>query len=235
MNIDSLAKEFWQQGYLSIDNFFDTGLMDDYQALILDHFGNNPDFVHNDEFLSKSNTDVIPWFPQLDGLNDFDTAEQNQELVNLTDAILGAEWSSLYSMVMFSHKGSKGQSWHQDCPPEDKSQFNLNRLVYSMDIDANTGGQVLVMPGTHKLGAISVGDINEDFSEQITLSPKKGTVILIHGHLWHRVLPATGSHRASTNYRCCPAGVAADITDICVYRNMRYQFSSSSLIEERLP
>jgi ectoine hydroxylase-related dioxygenase (phytanoyl-CoA dioxygenase family) len=104
-----------------------------------------------------------------------------------------------------------------------------------MDIDANTGGQVLVMPGTHKLGAISVGDINEDFTEQITLSPKKGTVILIHGHLWHRVLPATGSHRASTNYRCCPAGVAADITDICVYRNMRYQFSSSSLIEERLP
>lgn len=76
MNIDSLSKKFWQQGYLSIDNFFDMGLMDNYQALILEHFGNNPDFVHNDEFLEKSNTDVIPWFPQLDGLNDFDTAEK---------------------------------------------------------------------------------------------------------------------------------------------------------------
>jgi ectoine hydroxylase-related dioxygenase (phytanoyl-CoA dioxygenase family) len=138
-------------------------------------------------------------------------------------------------MVMFSHRGSNGQSWHQDCPPEDKSQFNLNRLVYSMDIDTNTGGQVVVIPGTHKMGPISVGDANEEFAEQIILSPKKGTLILIHGHLWHRVMPATGSHRASTNYRCCPSGAPADITDVCVYRNMRYQFSSSTVIEERLP
>jgi len=235
MNIESLTKEFWQQGYLSIDNFFDRELMDKYQTHITEHFGNNPDFVHNDEFLKKSNTDVIPWFPQLDGLNDFDTAEKNQNLLHLTEAILGAGWSSLYSMVMFSHQGSNGQSWHQDCPPEDKSQFNLNRLVYSMDIDASTGGEVLVMPGTHRLGPITVGDVNEDFPEQITLSPKKGTLILIHGHLWHRVLPATGSHRASTNYRCCPAGAPEDITDICVYRNMRYQFSTSTVIEERQP
>ena len=235
MNINSLAKEFWQQGYLCIYNFFDMELMDSYQALILEHFGNNPEFFHNDEFLKKSNTDVIPWFPQLDGVDNFDSAEKDQILIKLTHAILGAGWSSLYSMVMFSHRGSNGQSWHQDCPPEDQSQFNLNRLVYSMDIDASTGGEVLVMPGTHRQGPISVGDIDEDFPQQITLSPKKGTLILIHGHLWHRVLPAVGSHRASTNYRCCPAGAAADITDICVYRNMRYQFSTSTVIEERQP
>ena len=47
-------------------------------------------------------------------------------------------------MVMFSKQGSKGQSWHQDCPPEDTSRFNLNRLVYSMDIDASIGGETLV-------------------------------------------------------------------------------------------
>lgn len=233
LNIDKKAQEFWQNGYLLIDDFFDAQLMDKYQQRILMHFGDDPDFSHNKEFLQKSNTDVIPWFPQLEGLQEFDIAEQDQRLIKLTEAILGHGWSSLYSMVMFSKKGSNGQAWHQDCPPEDKSQFNLNRLVYTMDIDHNTGGQILVMPGTHLGGAISIGDINEDFAEQVVLTPKKGTLVLIHGHLWHRVLPVNHLHRVSTNYRCRPANTPDDITDTCVYRNMRYAFSSNQVIEDR--
>ena len=88
MSNESLAKEFWQQGYLSIDNFFDQALMDQYHALILNQFGDDPDYHHNTEFLEKSNTDVIPWFPQLDGLNVFDLAEQDPRLKDLTSAIL---------------------------------------------------------------------------------------------------------------------------------------------------
>ena len=233
LNIDKKAQEFWQNGYLLIDDFFDAQLMDKYQQRILMHFGDDPDFSHNKEFLQKSNTDVIPWFPQLEGLQEFDIAEQDPRLIKLTEAILGHGWSSLYSMVMFSKKGSNGQAWHQDCPPEDKSQFNLNRLVYTMDIDHNTGGQILVMPGTHLGGAISIGDINEDFAEQVVLTPKKGTLVLIHGHLWHRVLPVNHLHRVSTNYRCRPANTPDDITDTCVYRNMRYAFSSNQVIEDR--
>jgi len=235
MDIDTLANTFWQQGYLAIDGFFADRMMNSYQGHIERHFGDDPEFVHNPEFLERSNTDVIPWFPQLDGIDAFDTAEQDPRLLALTDAILGAGWSSLYSMVMFSKKGSNGQAWHQDCPPEDKSQFNLNRLVYTMDIDQRSGGKLLVMPGSHKGGAISVGDGNEDFAGQVVLSPQKGTLILIHGHAWHRVLPVMGVSRVSTNYRCCPADTPAAITDICVYRNMRYQFSSNRIIEERLP
>lgn len=233
MDINALAKTFWLQGYLAIDHFFDDELMDSYQAHILRHFGDEPDFIHNSDFLEKSNTDVIPWFPKLDGINDFDTAEQDPRLIALTEAILGAGWSSLYSMVMFSKKGSNGQAWHQDCPPEDKSKFNLNRLAYTMDIDDRSGGRLLVMPGTHRGGVISVGDMNEDFAEQVVLSPKKGTLILIHGHAWHRVQRVMSHIRVSTNYRCCPANTPEDITDTCVYRNMRYQFSSNSIIEER--
>ena len=234
MNIERHAQDFWEKGYLSIENFFDAQLMDKYHRHILTHFGDNPDFSHNEEFIEKSNTDVIPWFPQLDGLKDFDIAEQDKRLIDLTEAILGDDWSSLYSMIMFSKKGSNGQAWHQDCPPEDKSQFNLNRLVYTMDIDEHTGGKTLVVPGTHKGGAISVGDINETLSEQVELAPKKGTLILIHGHLWHRVLPVNNQYRVSTNYRCCPANTPDNITDTCVYRNMRYSFSTNRVIEDRL-
>ena len=208
--------------------------MDNYQKHITDHFGQNPTFLHNEEFLKKSKTDVIPWFPQNEGVDEFDIAEQDERLKELTEAILGSEWSSLYSMVMFSKKGSQGQAWHQDCPPEDKSQYNLNRLVYTMDIDDKIGGKTLVVPGTHnKAVAISVGDINEDLSEQIVLAPKKGTLVLLHGPTWHRVLPVTGKYRVSTNYRCCPANTPSNVTDTCVYRNMRYNFLTNTVIEER--
>jgi ectoine hydroxylase len=67
----------------------------------------------------------------------------------------------------------------------------------------------------------------------VILSPKKGTLMLLHGHTWHRVLPITGAFRHSTNYRACPRGTPADITDICVYRNLRYDFAASRVIEER--
>jgi ectoine hydroxylase len=234
MNIQKLANEFWQQGYLVIDNFFDDQLMDNYQHHIIDHFGQSPDFVHNEEFLRKSATDVIPWFPQQQGIDDFDTPNHDKRLNTLTQAILGAGWSTLYAMVMFSKRGSKGQAWHQDCPPEDKSKFNLNRLIYTMDINDEIGGQTLVMPATHLEGAITVGDINQEFSNQVVLSPKKGTLVLLHGHTWHRVLNIKGQYRVSTNYRCCPAGTPSDITDIGVYRNMRYQFSSGTVIEDRV-
>lgn len=233
MNIELLAKQFWEQGYISIDGFFEDALMDNYQTQIIEHFGDDPEFQHNEEFLKKSNTDVIPWFPQKEGKDQFDIVEKDQRFIALTEAILGSGWYSLYSMVMFSKKGSQGQAWHQDCPPEDKQQFNLNRLVYTMDIDENTGGQTLVVPGTHKGGAISVGDVNEDLSEQVVLSPKKGTLVLLHGHTWHRVLPINSTYRVSTNYRCCPANTPSNITDTCVYRNMRYHFPTSTVTKDR--
>lgn len=233
VDIQSLASEFWDRGYLYIENFFDDRLMDLYQEQILCHFGDNPNFVHTDDFIEKSKTDVIPWFPQQEGFADFDIAQQDPRLVALTEAILGHDWSSLYSMVMYSKKDTKGQAWHQDCPPEDKSQYNLNRLVYSMDIDASLGGQTLVVPGSHKGQAITVGPGDEHFPDQLVFSPKKGSILLLHGHIWHRVLPVTGDFRVSINYRCCPRGTPDNVTDIAVYRNMRYDFSTNRVVEER--
>jgi hypothetical protein len=72
-----------------------------------------------------------------------------------------------------------------------------------------------------------------EFDDQVVLRPKKGTLVLLHGHTWHRVLPIVGAYRYSTNYRAAPAGTPDDITDVCVYRNMRYRFSTSEVVEER--
>ena len=39
MDYAQLADRFWEQGYLVVEDMFDADLMDRYQALILEHFG----------------------------------------------------------------------------------------------------------------------------------------------------------------------------------------------------
>ena len=233
MNVEQLAQTFWRDGYLILEGFFDPVQMDEIQDSILQYFGDSPTLVHNQEFLNKSATEVIPWFPQQEGVRIFDQVDEDPRLFALSQAILGDGWRALYCMAMFSEKGTKGQAWHQDCPPEDPGKFNLNRLVYSMDVGGELGGEILVMPGSHKRGELTVGDVNEDFAEQAVVAPKKGTLILVHGHTWHRVLPIKGEYRVSTNFRAIPKDAPEDITDVCVYRNMRYQFSTSTVLVDR--
>ena len=234
MNYQRLAEQFWKQGYIVIEDFFSEALMNEYDQLIVDHFGFDPAFFHNEEFLQKAATEVIPWFPQQEGVSRFDEVENDQRLQKLSEAILGEGWKSLYCMTMFSKQGTKGQAWHQDCAPEDPAQFNMNRLIYTADITAEIGGQTVVVPGSHRRGLLTVGDVNEEFPDQIVLSPKKGTLVLLHGFTWHRVRPVVGKYRVSTNYRSMPKGTADDITDICVYRNMRYKFETNEVVETRV-
>ena len=230
----ALATEFWKQGFVVVEDMFSDALMDDYQSLILEHFGESPQYSHNDEFLSKAATEVIPWFPQQEGLASFDTVENDVRLQRLTQAILGDGWQSLYCMTMFSKRGTSGQAWHQDCTPENPAVFNMNRLIYSENISADIGGQVVVVPGSHLRGQISVGPVDEDLANQQVLTPQKGSLVMLHGHTWHRVLPVHGRYRVSTNYRCTPNGTPANITDVCVYRNMRYRFETNEVLEERV-
>lgn len=232
LDIQALAEQFWQQGFIYVENFFDRDLMDELQTIIWQHYGENPEFFHNQEFLEKSKTEVIPWFPQREGRQEFDKIDQIKAFFELTTAILDEGWTNQYSMVMLSKEGTNGQAWHQDCPSEDPTQFNLNRLIYTMDINDEVGGQVVVRPLTHKQGVMTVGDPDEEFADQLEIAPKKGDLILLHGHTWHKIRP-TKQNRVSTNFRVGPKGVPEGITDICVYRNMRYQFSTSTVIEER--
>ncbi|GGA78772.1 hypothetical protein GCM10011369_20890 [Neiella marina] len=235
MNYEQLAKQFWEQGYLIFENFFEDEIMDQFNQQILDYFGESPEFFHNEEFLEKAKTEVIPWFPQWEGVKEFDYFDNHEHLVGLTKAILGEGWEALYSMVMFSKSGTKGQSWHQDCPPEDPKLFNINRLSYTMDVTEDIGGYTLVVPKSHKAGVLPASEENDTFYEdQVVIKPRKGTLVLLHGHAWHRVEPVIGKYRISTNCRAIPAGVPKDVTDICVYPNMRYSFKTNEVIEDRL-
>ena len=89
MNINELAKSFSRDGYVVIENFFDDALMDHLDGLIRDYYGDSPDFWHNEEFLSKAQTEVVPWFPQREGVHDFDAIENDDRLKALSEAVLG--------------------------------------------------------------------------------------------------------------------------------------------------
>jgi ectoine hydroxylase-related dioxygenase (phytanoyl-CoA dioxygenase family) len=177
--------------------------------------------------------EVIPWFPYREGNIQLDSIDKNEKMNSITSFILKDGWENLYCMAMFSKQGSKGQAWHQDCPPENKLMYNLNRLVYTHDIDSSDGGELVIYPETHKAGLLPAGIPDADIPGQIVYAPKKGTLIFVHGHCWHRVKPVKSKYRISTNFRAVPFGVPEDITDICVYRNMRYQFSTSQILEKR--
>lgn len=234
MNVTRLAAQFWRDGYLVLESFFRTSVMDHLDQLIRRRFGADPQFWHNEEFLTKARTEVIPWFPQQEGVADFDAIESAPGFASLTDALLGEGWQRLYCMVMFSKAGTAGQAWHQDCAPENPAVHNLNRLVYTSDIRPQLGGQTVVVRGSHLRGLLPAGDVDVRFDDEVVLTPAKGTVIFLHGHTWHRVLPVGNAARLSTNYRAMPAGTPESITDVCVYRNMRYRFSTSSVVEDRI-
>ncbi len=96
MNISELRNDFDRDGYIVIENFFDNAIMDHLDGVIRTYYGDNPDFWHNDEFMEKSYTEVVPWFPQREGNHDFDAIEKDERLNELSEAILGAGWTSQY-------------------------------------------------------------------------------------------------------------------------------------------
>lgn len=57
--------------------------MDHHQNHILTHCDNDLSFLHDQEFIEKSTTDVIPWFPQQEGFSGFDITQEKSELLFL--------------------------------------------------------------------------------------------------------------------------------------------------------
>ena len=84
MSGSTLKQKFDRNGYVVIDSFFEDKQMDHIDRLIHKHFGENPNFQHNDEFLNKSQTDVIPWFPLQEGVSDFDAIEGQENFRGLS-------------------------------------------------------------------------------------------------------------------------------------------------------
>jgi len=163
--------------------------------------------------------DVICWDPLTEKNEVVRKFHANRRLAQLTKETLGAKYTAPRSLVMYSVGGGRGQAWHQDCPAVEQLGFNLNRLFYLNDVLLEDGAIVFV-PGSHHMGQIPPGGHQDPLKGEIAVSPKAGTLILLHGHVYHRVTPNLNNKpRVSLNFRAFPKGVPKEVTCIGVYRN----------------
>ncbi|RYG23192.1 hypothetical protein EON82_14775, partial [bacterium] len=95
--------------------------------------------------------------------------------------------------------GEKNQQveWHihqrlvpRPLPPFFSQPVVLDTLIYLDDVDEETG-PLQVVPGSHHVTQEEIPSKNGDLDRQITLMPKAGDAIMLHGNVWHRALPTT--------------------------------------------
>lgn len=179
--------------------------------------------------------DIIAWNPVGKGNPAFIELAAHARLHAATAAVIGHGYTAPGSLVMYSVGGGQGQAWHQDCPADDSTAFNLNRLIYTDDITL-ADGAIVVVPGSHKLGRIPPGGHQDRMEGEVVLAPSAGTLIFLNGHVFHRVTPNLNQKpRVSTNFRAFPAGIPSSVTCVGVYRNGTVNFCERPKMHDGTP
>jgi len=182
--------------------------------------------------LPDTECEVIFWNPVEEKVQAFLDLMTKPELVGLTASILGNAYEeSQGSLVMYSALGGKGQAWHQDCP-FDAENYNVNRLFYVNDLREEDGA-IVVVPGSHRTGRIPAGGAQEPIEGEVMLTPKAGSLVLVHGCCFHRVTPNVSKRpRVSVNFRVFPAGSDSSVCKVGVYRNVSIDFRNKVVAQE---
>ncbi|MCX5661093.1 MAG: phytanoyl-CoA dioxygenase family protein [Planctomycetota bacterium] len=252
MDKDALAERFESQGFVVLEDFFSLAELrtcreatalrfpalasdaaepagDDVAATAASSDADAPK-----DDLASTECEVIAWGPVEEKVAAFVALAGDARLAEATRAAMPGGFVPMYSLAMFSPPRSKGQSWHQDCAPTPgkAKHHNVNRLIYLWDVDERTGGEVVLVPGTHRGQVLPPGGLQDDIEGQVVLRPRAGTLVFVHGQTFHRVKPVRRA-RVSVNLRVRPPEAPEDVTDVAVYRNMKYRFSTKEVLERR--
>lgn len=238
-NPDHLSKLFESNGILVVPDFVSSELLERLNAEISDHY---TPIVGDPQRVAAASTakqgfdvDVISWDPLSEGSEAFAEFAEDPRLKTLTSAVIGSGYSAPRSLVMWSVGGGSGQAWHQDCPPDDPRAFNVNRLLYVQDTKMEDGA-IVIVPGSHRSGRIPPGGSQDPIEGEVALTPAAGTLVLLHGHVFHRVTPnRSGKPRVSVNLRAYPAGITDQVNRIGVYRNGAYDFADAAVAVDSGP
>lgn len=232
---ERLREIFRQYGVLVFPDYLDEARLANLNDAIAGHYNPIVKERFGVESISEAGAafecEVLSWDPRTEGSRPFQELADDDELARLTEAVLGEGFTAPASLVMWSVGGGKGQAWHQDCPPDDPKAFNVNRLFYMQDTREEDGA-IVVVPGSHTRGRISRGGPQESLDGEVVLTPSAGTLVLLHGHVFHRVTPNVSRRpRVSVNLRAYPAGVSPSVNSIGVYRNGAYDFANQKRVD----
>lgn len=237
----SPAEQLEREGFAVLEGFFSDAELAGCRAAIERRFGpvgpeaagtgSRVDATGTGE-LAKTECEVVAWSPAEEQVTEFVALAEHAGLAEVTRAAMPGGFVEMYSLVMYSPPMSKGQSWHQDCAPGQAGHYNVNRLIYLWDLDERTGGEVVLVPGTHRGEVLPPGGLQDDLPGQVELRPRAGALVMLHGLTFHRVRPVRRA-RVSVNMRVRPPEAPRNVTDVAVYRNMRYRFSTNEVVERR--
>lgn len=240
LRLPDLHEEFKRSGVLVFPHFYADAELNPIRGEIEAFFANIRAGAagmtsSNREGLENFSCDVVPWDPVKNGSAAFQKFVRHRILAEATDSVLGPGYVDGFSLVMFSVGGGRGQAWHQDCPPDNSTGFNLNRLIYPENVALEDGAIVLV-PGSHRRGRIPPGGHQDPIEGEVVLTPTAGTLVFLNGHVFHRVTPNLNHKpRVSVNFRAFPAGTSPDVTCIGIYRNGTVNFCDKTKMHDGTP
>lgn len=234
--LDDIAGRFERDGVVVLPRFIDSARLAHLNAAVDAHYA--PLLADAAAHLSSARAgqeqfecDVIGWNPDEDAPG-FAAVRHDAALCAVTAACLGEGFTTPGIMVFLAVGGGKGQAWHQDCPVMPNRAFNLNRLLYTRDVTYEDGATVVV-PGSHLWGRIPPGGNQDAIEGEVALTPAAGTLVIMHGRVYHRVTPnRTGRPRLSINFRAFAQGVSPGVCSIGVYRNGAFDFGRNELVAQ---
>lgn len=235
-----MQEEFQRSGVLVLPRFYAEAELHPVRAEMDAYFADI--LTRANEMLASSRAgqenfacDVVPWDPIQENNQAFLEFVRHRRLAQVTEMVLGPGYVDGGSLVMFSVGGGQGQAWHQDCPPDNPADFNLNRLIYPANVSLEDGA-IVVVPGSHRRGRIPPGGHQDFIAGEVVLTPEAGTLVLLNGHVFHRVTPNLNRlPRVSVNFRAFPAGTPPDVTCIGIYRNGTVNFCDKAKMHDGTP
>lgn len=221
------VQTFWDEGAVLLEGFFNPRELEGIAGEITEHYSITSPTVRPENF-SPFETRTDPWSPK-GGV--FEALTRHPSLVELTQAVLGAQYADHPTCLVMQTRPMTGQAWHQDTRSDDPAKYVLNRIVYFRDVTPEAGGIVFV-PGSHRKGKLLPGPNYGSLPGEVLLHPKAGTIILLHSFTWHRVdINRSNSPRWSANFRCRPSSCPEDYDGVGFYRNAGYNFRTMKVQE----
>jgi hypothetical protein len=123
-----------------------------------------------------------------------------EPLLSIARAVLGPQVQvrPMTARVSSPDAVNQGTQWHfhqrvipEPLPPFFSRPHVLDCLIYLDDVDA-ASGPVCVVPGSHRwIEEDLAGERFDEIPGQVTLLPRAGDCVIVHGALWHRAMPTT--------------------------------------------
>jgi len=146
-------------------------------------------------------------------------------LHHISEAICGPDYK-MGGEGIFSTPHGCGQGWHQDTRSREPDQYELNRIIFPRDVDP-AQGCLYYVPGSHLGPDLPPGGNHESLPNEVAVTPKAGTLALMHTRCFHRVgVNQNEQRRTQCNSRTRPATAAEGLGDTPVFRVGPWTFST---------